>query len=98
MAKQIQDKPATNTNNGGYNAGGKERKADAWGNIQLKAQDGTVINFSSGTNPVYEDQNQLHRSLVKAAQANGGTVEIPAVFVVKIAPKDDGTDIAFASI
>lgn len=94
MAKQIQDKPA-NTNNGGYNAGSKERKADAWGNIQLKLKDGSIVNFSSGTNPVYEDQNQLHRSLVKAAQANGGEVEIPAKFVVKIAPKDDGTELQF---
>lgn len=95
MAKNLNNQANTSNKEAGYGANNKDRKADAWGNIQLKTKDGQTINFSSGMNPVYEDQNQIHRSLYKAAVANGGTVEIPATFVVKVAPKDDGTDLEF---
>lgn len=93
MAKQIAEN--TNTSGGYSNGETKQRKADAWGNIQLKAADGSIINFSSGTNPIYSEQNQLHRSLYNAAVTAGGEVEIEAKFIVKVAPKDDGSDIQF---
>ncbi|UYE90266.1 hypothetical protein A5gp_00068 [Alteromonas phage vB_AemP_PT15-A5] len=96
MAKNLSNQANTSGKEAGYAGNNKERKADAWGNIQLKSKDGEVINFSSGMNPVYAEQNQIHRSLYKAAAANGGTIEIPATFVVKVAPKDDGSDIEFA--
>lgn len=83
----------------GYNAKGgngkAEKKADAWGNIVLTPKGGKPVQFSSGFNPIYADNGQLHRSLVNAAKKNGGEVEITAKFVVRLAAVDDGTDLEF---
>lgn len=75
--------------------GKAEKKADAWGNVVLTPKGGKPINFSSGFNPIYADQGQLHRSLYNAAKNNGGEVTVTAQFVVRLAAVDDGTDLEF---
>lgn len=82
------------SNNGNGKA---EKKADAWGNIAVipKGKDAKPLNFSSGFNPVYADNGQLHRSLYEAAVAAGGEITVDAKFTVRVAAKDDGTNIEF---
>lgn len=88
MAQEIQ---AT----GGYSAKAEKKQCDAYMNIDVIDAEGNTHRFQA-FNPVYADgSGKLHRSLVNKAKASKtGEVEIKGKLTIKLANKDDGSDIA----
>lgn len=82
------------TDNGQNNTGNGKDKADAWGNIVILDKQGNQHSLTGVFAPITANKNQLHRSLVNAAKANGGEVVLENVkLTIKLAAVDDGTDI-----
>lgn len=83
----------TNTSTG-YS---KEKKqCDAYLNIDIVDGDGVEHRFQA-FNPLYSDgAGRLNRSLVNKAKASkDGTVVVSGKLTVRLANKDDGSDISF---
>ena len=80
---------------GGY-VKAEKKIADAYMNIDVIDAKGGEHKFQ-GFNPLYSDgSGKLHRSLVNKAKASpDGTVEINCKVTIRLANKDDGTDLEF---
>jgi len=90
MAQQVE-----NANNGGYSAKPNKKQCDAYVNIDFVDSNGVAHRYQA-FNPLYEEGSKLQRSLVNKAKASkNGEIEVKGKITIRVATKDDGSDISF---